>query len=119
MEEGKEIQSLLVSNEPKKLKCFSAVLPDLWESFIDARERIREIEEGTEPAKIEIIRNPKEAVTLSHELVKSAKHEILRIYPSISHFYCQVQIGVLHLFREAMERGLSVKVLVPGDAEQI
>ena len=119
MEEGKEIQSLLVSNEPKYLKHFSAVFQDLWESCIDAKERIREIEEGTEPAKIEIIRNPKEAVTLSHELVKSAKHEILRIYPSIGQFYRQVRIGVLHLFREAMERGLSVKVLVPGDAEQI
>ena len=65
MEEGREIQSLLVSNEPKYLKHFSAVFQELWESCIDARERIREIEEGTEPAKIEIIRNPKEAVTLS------------------------------------------------------
>jgi signal transduction histidine kinase len=119
MEEGKEVQSLLVSNEPKYLKHFSAVFQDLWESCTDARERIREIEEGTEPAKIEIIQNPKEADTLSHELVKSAKHEILRIYPSIGQFYRQVRIGVLHLFREAMERGLSVKVLVPGDAKQI
>jgi signal transduction histidine kinase len=119
MEEGKEIQSLLVSNESKYIKHFSAVFQDLWESCIDARERIREIEEGTEPVKIEIIQNPKEAVTLSHELVKSAKHEILRIYPSIGQFYRQVRIGVLHLFRDAMERGLSVKVLVPGDAEQI
>jgi two-component system, OmpR family, sensor histidine kinase VicK len=119
MEDGKEVQSLLVSNEPKYLKHFYAVFQDLWESCIDAKERIREIEEGTEPAKIEIIQNPREAVMLSSELIKSAKHEILRIYPSINQFRRQVRIGVLHSFREAMERGLSVKVLVPGDAEQI
>jgi two-component system, OmpR family, sensor histidine kinase VicK len=119
MEEGKVVQSLLVSNEPKYLKHFSALFQELWENGIDAIERIREIEEGAEPSKIEIIRNPKETVTLSHDLVKSAKHEILRIYPSINQFHRQVRIGVLHLFREAMERGLSVKVLVPGDAEQI
>jgi hypothetical protein len=119
MKEGKVVQSLLLSNEPKYLEHFSTVFQELWENGIDAMERIREIEEGTEPAKIEIIRNTKEAVALSYELVKSAKYEILRIYPSIGQFHRQVRIGALHLFRDAIERGLSVKVLVPGDAEQI
>ncbi|MPZ06262.1 MAG: GHKL domain-containing protein [Nitrososphaeraceae archaeon] len=119
MKEGKVVQSLLLSNEPKYLEHFSSVFQELWENGVDANERIREIEEGTEPAKIEIIRNSKEAVALSYKLVKSAKHEILRIYPSMDQFHRQVRIGALHLFREALERGLSVKVLVPGDAEQI
>jgi two-component system, OmpR family, sensor histidine kinase VicK len=119
MKEGKVVQSLLLSNEPKYLEHFSTVFQELWENGIDAMERIREIEEGPEPAKIEIIRNTKEAVALSYELVKSAKYEILRIYPSIGQFHRQVRIGALHLFRDAIERGLSVKVLVPGDVEQI
>jgi two-component system, OmpR family, sensor histidine kinase VicK len=119
MEGGNVIQSLLVSNEPNYLKHFYAVFQELWENGIDAIDRIREIEEGTEPAKIEIIRNPNETVRLSQDLAKSARHEILRIYPSINQFRRQVRIGVLHLFREAMERGLSIKVLVPGDEEQI
>jgi signal transduction histidine kinase len=119
MEEGEVVQSLLVSNEPKYLKHFSTVFQNLWESSLAATERIKEIDEGTEPAKIEIIRDPKEAVKLSNELVKSAKHEILRIYPSIGQFHRQVRIGVLHSFREALEHGLNVKVLVPGDAEEI
>ncbi|MGH9984379.1 MAG: hypothetical protein ACRD8W_10540, partial [Nitrososphaeraceae archaeon] len=119
MEEGKTVQSLLLSSEPKYLQHFSSFFQELWEDGVDARERIREIEEGAESAKIEIIRNPTDAVALSNNLVKSAKHEILRIYPSINQFARQVRMGVLHLFRESMERGLSVKILVPGDKEQI
>ncbi|MGH9926193.1 MAG: hypothetical protein ACRD5B_12540, partial [Nitrososphaeraceae archaeon] len=78
MEEGKIVQSLLLSSEPKYLQHFSSFFQELWEDGVDARERIREIEEGAESAKIEIIRNPTDAVALSNNLVKSAKHEILR-----------------------------------------
>lgn len=119
MEEGKTVQSLLLSTEPKYLQHFSSFFQELWLDGVDARERIREIEEGTESAKIDIIRNPTDTVALSNNLVKSAKDEILRIYPSINQFARQVRTGVLQLFRESMERGLSVKILVPGDKEQI
>lgn len=119
MEEGKTVQSLLLSTEPKYLQHFSSFFQEFWLDGVDARERIREIEEGTESAKIEIIRNPTDALALSNNLVKSAKDEILRIYPSINQFARQVRTGVLQLFRESMERGLSVKILVPDDKEQI
>jgi two-component system sensor histidine kinase VicK len=66
-------------------------------------------------ASIKTIRNPRETVACSNDLVRSAKHEILRIYPSINQFYRQVRIGVLQIFREALERGITVRVLVPCD----
>jgi two-component system sensor histidine kinase VicK len=119
MEEGNVVQSLLISNDPRYLKHFSTLFQELWKSGVDARERIREIEEGTEPTLIEVIKSPQDAVTLSNDLVKTAKHEILRIYPSISQFRRQVRIGVLHLFRDALTHGISVRILVPGDEEQI
>jgi signal transduction histidine kinase len=119
MEDGKLVQSLLVSNEPNYLKHFSSVFQELWGNGIEALERIKEIEEGIEAAKIEILRNPEEAVKLSHQLVKSAKHEVLRIYPSFNGFRRQIRMGALHLFREALERDISVRMLVPADEEQI
>jgi len=70
-------------------------------------------------ANIKTIRDPRETVTFSNDLVRSAKHEVLRIYPSISQFYRQVCIGVLQIFREALERGISVRILVPGDRHEI
>jgi two-component system, OmpR family, sensor histidine kinase VicK len=119
MEDGKLVQSLLVSNEPNYLNHFSSVFQELWGNGIEALERIKEIEEGIEAAKIEILRNPEEAVKLSHQLVKSAKHEVLRIYPSFNGFRRQIRMGALHLFREALERDISVRMLVPADEEQI
>jgi signal transduction histidine kinase len=119
MEDGKLVQSLLVSNEPGYLRHFSSVFQELWRNGIEARERIKEIEEGIGPAKIEIIRNPEEALKRSRKLVKSAKHEVLRIYPSFNGFRRQIRLGALHLFREALEHKKSVRILVPADEEQI
>jgi signal transduction histidine kinase len=49
-----------------------------------------------------------------------AKHEVLRIYPSLNAFRRQVRIGALHLFRGALERGdISVRILIPADEQQI
>jgi two-component system, OmpR family, sensor histidine kinase VicK len=119
MEDDKLVQSLLVSNEPNYLKHFSSVFQELWGNGNDALERIKEIEEGIEAAKIEILRNPEEAVKLSRQLVKSAQHEVLRIYPSFNGFRRQIRMGALHLFREALERDISVRILVPANEEQI
>lgn len=80
MEKGNVVQSLLISNEPQYLKHFSTLFQELWKSGIEARERIREIEEGIEPTLIEIIKSPKDAVTLSNDLVKAAKPYFLDFY---------------------------------------
>ncbi len=119
MEKGKLVQSLLISNEPTYLKHFSSVFQELWQNGTEAMERIKGLEEGIETAKIEILKNPEEAVKLSHQLVKLAKHEVLRIYPSFNAFRRQIRIGALHLFREALKRNISVRILVPADERQI
>jgi signal transduction histidine kinase len=119
MEDGKLVQSLLLSNEPHYLKHFASVFDELWRNGTDAAVRIKEIEEGIETAKIEIIRDPDEAIKLSRDLIKSAKHEVLRIYPSFNGFRRQIRIGALHLFREVLEHGISVRILVPADKQQI
>jgi len=119
MEDSKLVQSLLLSNEPHYLKHFASVFEELWRNGTDAAVRIKEIEEGIEPAKIEIIRDPDEAIKLSRDLIKSAKHEVLRIYPSFNGFRRQIRIGALHLFREVLEHGISVRILVPADKRQI
>ena len=119
MEDGKFVQSLLLSNEPHYLKHFASVFEELWRNGTDAVARIKEIEKGIETAKIEIIRDPDEAIKLSRDLIKSAKQEVLRIYPSFNGFRRQIRVGALHLFREVLEHGISVRILVPADKQQI
>jgi hypothetical protein len=48
MEEGKNVQTLLVSNEPQYVEHFSNIFQELWEKGIDAKDIIKDIEEGTE-----------------------------------------------------------------------
>jgi two-component system, OmpR family, sensor histidine kinase VicK len=72
-----------------------------------------------EPANIEIIRDTRDSIKRSFDLVQSARDEVLRIFSSITAFRRQVRVGVLHLFKESIERGVKVKVLIPADCQQI
>ena len=120
MEGGSVVRSLLTSNEPHYQKHFSSIFEELWRNGVDCNNRIKEIEEGTESTKIEIIENPREAVKLARNLIKSAKQEVLRIYPSLNAFRRQERIGAMDLFREAIvERSVKVRVLIPSDEKQI
>jgi signal transduction histidine kinase len=119
MDDGKVVQSLLISNETLYLKHFSSIFEELWRNGTDAVDRIRELEQGIEPARIEIIETPRKAVELARNIVRAAKYEVLRIYPSLNAFRRQVRIGALHLFREVVQNGVKVRILIPADRQQI
>src|SRR6266487_1193023 len=72
-----------------------------------------------ESSNIEIIRNTRESIRRSFDLVESASDEVLRIFSSINAFRRQVRVGVLHLFKESIEHGVKVRVLIPADHQQI
>jgi two-component system sensor histidine kinase VicK len=118
-EEGKPASNVVYSNVKEVVEQAQYLFETLWSRSLPADQRIKEIEEGIETAKIEIIRDPDEAIKLSRDLIKSAKHEVLRIYPSLNGFRRQIRIGALHLFREVLEHGISVRILVPADKHQI
>ena len=44
---------------------------------------------------------------------------MLRIFSSINAFRRQVRVGVLHLFKESIEHGVKIRVLIPADYQQI
>src|SRR5215831_7816145 len=68
-----------------------------------------------EPANIEIIRNTRESIKRSFDLVQSARDEVLRIFSSITAFRCQIRVGVL----QSIEHGVKVRVLIPANYQQI
>ena len=119
MKGGKMSQSYLISNEPLYVSHFNSLFDELWKKGIDVNERIKTIKEGFESTRIEIIENPEESLALSYDIVKSAKNEVLRIFPSINAFRRQVRAGVMHLFKEILERGIKVRILLPADDVQI
>ena len=119
MEGGKNVQSLLLSNEPVYMNHFYYIFEELWKNGIDAKDRIRDIEEGVESASIEIIPNPTYSIKRAYDLINSAEEEVLRIFSSIHAFRRQVRLGIMHLFKDAVERGVRVRILIPADQKEI
>jgi signal transduction histidine kinase len=119
MEGGTPIRSLLLSNEPLYLKHFSSTFEGLWKNGTDVIDRIREIEQGVEPSDIEIIENPREAMKRAQQIIRLAKHEVLRIYPSLNTFRRHVRIGMIDLIQEVLKNGAKVRILIPADEDQI
>ena len=119
MEGGTPIRSLLISNEPLYLKHFSSTFEGLWKNGTDVIDRIREIEKGVEPSDIEIIENPREAMKRAQQIISLAKHEVLRIYPSLNTFRRHVRIGMIDLIQEVLKNGAKVRILIPAEEDQI
>jgi hypothetical protein len=58
MEGDKMNQSLLISNEPLYINHFNSLFDAIWKNGIDAKGRIKAIEEGVDSEGIEIIQDP-------------------------------------------------------------
>ena len=100
------------------------ILKELYSKLknLITKTRIEEEEEKEEEIRssnIVIIQNPRESIKLAYDLIKSAKQEILRIFPSIHAFRRQGRMGIMHLFREVVENGIKVRVLIHADEKQI
>jgi hypothetical protein len=74
-------------------------------------------DEGDIVGKTDVIRDPPAVQTLFTRMVKSAKYEILLLLPTVNAFLREQRIGIIQLLKQAssVERGLTVKVLVPND----
>lgn len=119
MEYGKRIQNLLMSNESAYLKHFGSIFEELWNSGVDAADRIKDIEEGIDFADIEIIANPREGISRAWRIIKSARKEILIMFSSANALRRQTEMGGLGLLKNASEgRNVKVRLLIPHDTNQ-
>jgi two-component system sensor histidine kinase VicK len=116
---GKPASHIIYSNVKEIVEHQQYVFESFWTRAIPAEIRIKDIEEGVESSGIEIIENPREAIKRAQQIIKLAQREVLRIYPSFNAFRRQIRIGAIDLFREALEHGAKVRILIPADEEQI
>jgi two-component system, OmpR family, sensor histidine kinase VicK len=91
----------------------------LWNDGVDAADRIKDIEGGTDLAEIEIITNPREGISRAWSSIKHAKEEILIMFSSANALRRQIQMGGLQLLNEASDKkNVSVRLLVPHEDDQ-
>jgi signal transduction histidine kinase len=116
MEGGKMSQSFLISNEPLYINHFNSLFDEIWKNGIDAKWRIKAIEEGVDSEGIEIIQDPVEIQKLGFSLIQTAIEEILVMYSTANAFHRQERAGGIQLLNEAAtERGVKVRILTPAD----
>lgn len=115
LDDGKMVQSLLVSNESVYVNHFRSVFDELWRDSVDARERIREIEKGFEIAQANIIQNPSEAMDCAWNILQSAEKEIIILFASANALERWINRGLVGLLRESLRRStLSIRMIVPS-----
>jgi signal transduction histidine kinase len=111
-----EVKNLLVSTEQPYIDHFTSIFNELWKSGIDAKDRIKAIEEGIDTEGIEIIQNPAEIQKIIFDLLKSAREEILVIFSSANAFHRQEYLGATQFLKDAAnERGVKARILTPKD----
>ena len=117
MEEGRIMDSLLVSNEPAYISHYNSIFEKLWKNGVDAIERIKDIEAGVDLTDIEVIPSSARAQDLYLHIVKSAKEEILWIFPTINAFIRQDKMGAIpSAIQAGRERNVKVRILVPANS---
>jgi two-component system sensor histidine kinase VicK len=122
MNGGGMVQNLLTSNEASYIKHFTSMFEQLWKEGVDARYRIKDIEEKVGIAEIEIIRNPVDSIARGWDMVRSARKEINIMFSSSNALKRQIAMGALPLLKDASEkRKLRVRMLLPssGKADQL
>ena len=115
MKGGDMIQNLLTSNEKSYIKHFTSMFEQLWKEGVDARYRIKDIEEKVGIAEIEIIHNPVDSIARGWNMVRSARKEIDVLFSSSNALKRQITMGALSLLKNASEKQkVKIRMLLPS-----
>ena len=87
----------------------------LWNKATHAKEKIKEIELGLGKEFLEILHDPQAIKKTLLTLLGSATYEILVLFSTANSFYRAEQEGVLDVLRDAVKRGVNVRLMAPTD----
>src|SRR5215204_4289886 len=114
--EGLPIPKLIYSNSKEIVGQQQYIFETLWDKAVPAEQRIKEIEQESEPQRIAVIYDARQALELFHWLIMSVEKEIKIVFPTTSALIRQDKAGILFLLQEAAAvKKCQVKVLMPND----
>ena len=114
LEGSKPVTQTIYSNVKAFLEQQRYFFENLWSKAVPAEHRIREIEQGIEPQRIEVIYDPGQALELYQSLIISAEKEIKLMFPTCNAVIRQDKAGILYLLQEAAKK-CQIKLLMPND----
>jgi two-component system, OmpR family, sensor histidine kinase VicK len=112
--EGQPLPKLIYSNSKEMVEQQQYLFLALWAKAVPAEHRIREIEQGVELQRIDVVYDAGQALELYQSLIMSAEKEIKIMFPTTNALIRQDKAGILFLLQEAAKK-CQVKVLMPND----
>jgi hypothetical protein len=107
---------IIYSNLQEIVEQQNYIFDTLWNKAIPAIKKIREIEDGIEPTNTEIIQDTKVSISRAHDIIKSAKEQVLVIWATSKTFVIGMNMGIDKIYSAAIRNGAIVKLLIPyGD----
>jgi signal transduction histidine kinase len=113
-ETGKSASQVIYSNVTEIIEHQKYVFDSFWNKAIQAEVRIREIDQGIDLAKTEVIQSPQKIMDRLLDMIKIARHEILLILPTINAFLREERIGTFELLKSLiLEKKVMVRIITP------
>jgi two-component system sensor histidine kinase VicK len=85
----------------------------LWDKAIPAKKRIREIEEGRSPEKLEIIEDTQKSISRAFDIMNRTQKELLVLFATPRTFSLALLGEAASIYRKISENGVNIKLLVP------
>ncbi|MRN68933.1 MAG: hypothetical protein FIO04_04460, partial [Nitrosopumilales archaeon] len=117
LQEAKPLTQVIYSNVKEVVDQGQYIFDIFWYRAIPAEQKIREIEHGIEPSRIEVIPDTKVSISRSLDLIKSAVKEVLVIFATSETFSLAMNMGILQLYKEVTQNGAKIRLLIP-DSQQ-
>jgi hypothetical protein len=113
LEETKPLTQVIYSNVKEMVEQGQYIFDILWSKGIQAKQRMKEIEQGAKREFIDTIQDPTEIQKVTFNLLKSATEEVLIIFSTANVFRSRQEYNeMLQLLKEASENNVRVRILV-------
>jgi len=89
----------------------------LWNKAIPAEQRIKEIEEGRAPEKLEIIQDTQKSISRAFDIMNKTQKELLVLFATPRTFNFALRGEAADIYRNISENGVCIKLLIPRGAE--
>jgi two-component system, OmpR family, sensor histidine kinase VicK len=89
----------------------------LWNKAIPAEQRIKEIEEGRAPEKLEIIQDTQKSISCAFDIMNKTRKELLVLFATPRTFNFALRGEAADIYRKISENGVCIKLLIPRGAE--
>jgi signal transduction histidine kinase len=106
----------IVSTDLKMVEWVADVFEMLWEGGMSVEDRIAQLEQGIDPPRLEVIRDPRAIQKRMLDLIGRARQEILMLFPTTNAFHREGTFGAIEALGVCASRGVRVSILAPADS---